>query len=93
MGCVNCGRRVVAGAMGLLKVAVQAVGIPWDRAADDLTAARRNVCRTCPSATRNPAFVDRTSRGLTTRSRCASCGCLIAGKTMLASERCPEGKW
>jgi hypothetical protein len=91
-----CGcSKVVHGAIGLAKVAAQAVGLPIDQATEAVVKARRDACRECEHATRNQNRLDRPSKGLTTLSQCQLCGCLIAAKTMLASEKCPAEppKW
>ena len=50
-----------------------------------LTAAeRRSICSTCPE--RRPLPVVRLHR-------CAVCGCIVEGKTLLPGARCPRGKW
>jgi flavoprotein len=87
--------RVVHGAVGLAKVAAQAVGLPVDQAPEMVIKARRDICRGCPNATLNAQRLDRPSKGLTTASQCRVCGCLIAAKTRLASEKCPASppKW
>jgi hypothetical protein len=80
------------------------VSLSLDRAPDAAIAARRDICRACPHATRKKEFLNRPSRGLTTLSRCGKltealkpgsipCGCFIALKTRLASESCPLGRW
>ena len=63
--------------------------------ADDATIdARRRVCAACPARTMHDgaaycgeAFVDRMGEPEPT------CGCLIEGKTAVASEACPRGLW
>lgn len=74
--CSTCGK-IVKGAIGLAKVAAQAVGIPIDVAGRKVEALRLKVCTACaPGAT-----------------LCPSCDCIIAAKVKLASEACPLGKW
>lgn len=71
-----------------------------DLADDAAVEARREVCRACPSRTRSALA------GMTAESDwCGAplvealgaspptCGCLVAGKTAVGSERCPQGKW
>ena len=84
MGCRNC----LKGAVGLAKAAL---GI--DAAPPAAVAERRDACRGCDRASRNPSPRHVAARGLTTLSRCAECGCFIAAKTQLAGETCPLGKW
>ena len=97
MGCIDhpnpdCPKsrssRIVRGAVGLSKVGAQVVGIPIDQAPKKMVEQRRAICRQCEHATRNPARLDRPSKGLTSMSECKPCGCFIAAKTRLASEVC-----
>ena len=46
--------------------------------------ARRNACRECEHASRNPAPRFQPTRGLTTRSICA-----LTGKSLFAVTQCP----
>ena len=74
--------------------------IAGDMAAADLVAFRREVCVSCPSRVRitvegasaesdwcGDPLVERLGEARPT------CGCLLAGKVRVASERCPQGKW
>lgn len=45
-------------------------------------AARLAVCRACPRLS-----------GQRPLERCEVCGCLMRGKVLIGSWRCPEGKW
>lgn len=83
---MNCGK-IVRGCAGLAKAAL---GIAAPPAA---VAERRDACRGCDRASRNPSPRHVAARGLTTLSRCAECGCFIAAKTLLQSETCPLNKW
>lgn len=89
MGC-GCGKakKIVAGAAGVAKAAL---GI--DKAAPEVAAARLDVCRECPQASKNGAAKFAKFKGLTTLSRCAACSCVIHLKVKVAGEKCPEGKW
>ena len=50
------------------------------RYTDAATQRRRAViCATCPNKT--------------ILNRCKKCGCFVALKTKLKTEKCPEGKW
>ena len=62
---------------------------------------RRAACISCPSRERHqvdgadeasdwcgPALEDHTGK-----MDNPTCGCLLAGKTAVASERCPQGRW
>ena len=84
---MNCGK-LVKGCKGL---AMAALGI--GRAEPEIIAQRRDACRTCDRATRNPSPRYVAAMGLTTLSRCQECGCFIAAKSMIAGETCPLGKW
>jgi hypothetical protein len=48
-----------------------------------LHQARLNICARCP---------DRISRPLVP-DLCRRCGCILALKTRLKSQRCPKGLW
>lgn len=71
--------RLKTGSAGLAKVA-----IGMDRADDERIRSRESICRDCPS-------------GLFSNGRCdasrGGCGCFLAAKWRLASERCPKGHW
>ncbi len=45
--------------------------------------ARMAVCQACPLAV----------VGKTKKFVCSKCGCVLAGKTRMAGEKCPVGKW
>lgn len=49
-----------------------------DRAPLPLIMDRQRVCSVCPRLAGN---------------RCSLCRCPIPKKTLVASERCPEGRW
>jgi len=78
-------------ARGAIGVAKAVIGV--DRANDATVQTRRDVCRECPHAKRNHARMNRPTKGLTNLSQCARCECFIVAKTLLAGEKCPEGKW
>lgn len=70
-----------------------------DIAPDAAIAHRRAVCRGCPSSR-----IDAPEGVAKPSSWCGkpltpddgppkTCGCLLWGKTMVASEACPQGKW
>lgn len=52
--------------------------------------ARRDVCRECPHATRNPDRLDRSTKGLTSESYCKLIGpqANIARGTQRVDRRC-----
>ena len=61
---------------------------------------RRAVCRECPSRVtkmhpRGVPGIDTESDwcGEPLKETQTTCGCLLAGKTAVGSERCPQGKW
>lgn len=83
---MSCCGKAAKGIAGLTKAAL---GI--DRADPATIESRRDICRGCEFATRNPKFAD--SKGLTSFSRCLKCSCLIAAKTNLVNESCPLAKW
>jgi hypothetical protein len=97
MGCTGanppCFEKLAHGAAGLAKAGLQLVGFSIDRAPDQARRDRLDVCRGCDRATRNQKLADRPSKGLTRKSLCIECGCLITAKTMLASEQCPLQLW
>ena len=78
MGC--CGK-IAAGAIGLARAAA---GI--GRADVDTVERRRALCRDCPEAV---PCVKNTAKFC----MCNKCGCLLKAKTVIASEKCPLGKW
>lgn len=73
-----------------------AAWLAGDRAPQAEITKRRNVCKVCPDMTVARALM---SDGVS--SWCGrpfvdtgdTCGCLLAGKTSIASEKCPQGKW
>jgi hypothetical protein len=86
--CCNKTSTLAHGAIGVAKAA-----LGFDRADEATVEARRNACRDCEHATRNPKRLDRPTKGLTTLSKCGLCKCYIAAKTANADEKCPLGKW
>lgn len=91
MTCVPCKQgwvsNVVDGAVGLVKVAA---GV--DRTADDVAAARLGACAVCPMLQRAVSGLPQGADvGLA--DRCASCGCFVRAKVLIASEACPDGRW
>ena len=72
-----------AGAVGRVIKAVSTgkeVKVPEEK-----MLARQAICDDCPEST--PAELPVKDR------RCAQCGCFLSKKTMLATEKCPMGKW
>jgi hypothetical protein len=86
--CCGGVAKLAHGVIGLAKAAVGA-----DPVSDATLLMRRDICRECDRATRNPTRVHLPTKGLTSFSRCTACDCVIAAKSRLASERCPLGKW
>lgn len=67
-----------------------------DEAHADTVNARRAVCRDCPNyrITAAPGALEPSSWcGEPFVTTTKTCGCLIAGKTLVASECCPSGRW
>lgn len=94
-----CGQKIIEGATGLATSAANKLGAHIDEAPSEIVKFRRNICRHCEHAKKNPLFNDRIakdgsiSKGLTSLSQCAVCSCLIKTKTALASQECPLKKW
>lgn len=78
--------KIVHGAIGLTKAALQI-----DRPSEETIQSRRDICRACDFASRNDKFPE--FKGLTSFSICSECSCLIAAKTVIGKETCPESKW
>ena len=73
--------------------------ITGDRAGTDERKRRCTICKACPSRLRM-----RAKKRLFRSDWCGpplrpidgeapTCGCLIAAKTDVGSEKCPQGKW
>ncbi len=94
MTTVGMFERALVGVYGGAKfVALSMMG---DRASDEAVVSRRAVCRECPYRVRKVApsalgESDWCGEPLVETAR--TCGCLIAGKTIIGSESCPQGKW
>lgn len=88
MSCNNPCGKIISGAKG---IAQNMMGI--NQASVDVMMQRRDKCRQCEFATRNTKRLERSTKGLTTLSRCTKCNCFIAAKTKLVTERCPIGLW
>lgn len=80
MGCSDC-KQVVHGAVGLTKAALHI-----DRADESVIEQRRSICRQCEYA--QPCRSNPQKK-----CTCSECGCRLAAKTVIASERCPVGAW
>src|SRR5690606_1028433 len=71
-----------------------------DIASDAVIEERRDICRRCPSQWYGQAAEDtgeslwcgKPEPGGMDRAL-PTCGCFLAGKTAVASEACPQGKW
>jgi hypothetical protein len=89
MSC--CGEKgtvawVAHGALGLAKAVL---GIA---AADEKVRAQRTaICQACPHSAKHPT--KRSANGLPLVRFCEMCGCLLAAKIRVATERCCAGKW
>lgn len=90
MSC--CGKNIIQtvahGTIGLTKVALR-IGI----ADKETIQKRRDCCRWCEYATKNNNSKYDEYNGLTSRSMCQKCHCLISAKTQLLKERCPQFLW
>lgn len=64
-----------------------------DVLSDGEAKQRIDICRQCDQATRNPDQRYIVSNGLTSKSQCMLCSCIIKYKTKLKYETCPMGKW
>lgn len=90
------GAQLLEGAAGAAKFASAiATG---DIAPDNEVEFRRSVCLACPTRKRvqllgMDAPGDWCGNPLLPADQPPSCGCLIYGKTLVASERCPQNKW
>lgn len=85
---------ILTGIFGAAKFA--AAVATGDVADDGTTEARRDICRACPSRVRKiapGAAFESDWCGEPLSPTDATCGCLLLGKTMVKSERCPQGKW
>jgi hypothetical protein len=72
-------KRIKAGSIGLAKVAVG-----MDKADADRVEERRSICQACPSGLFMNGKCDASKGG---------CGCYLAAKWRVASEKCPKGHW
>lgn len=91
---MSCGcEKIIEGAIGLTKVAVQTVGIPWDKAEKYVVKFRRDCCIACPLASRSDKPIHAKRKGYNPLSQCAKCECFIEPKIRVQSERCPLGAW
>lgn len=93
-----CSQTIVNGSKGIAKNAVNLLGASVDEALPEIVKFRRDICRNCEHARKNPLHKDRVidgqkTNGLTSLSQCELCSCLIKLKSTLASEKCPIGKW
>jgi hypothetical protein len=86
--------RALVGVYGASKFL--AAALAGDLADDATIDARRAVCRDCPNRVRKiaPGSVAESDWcGEPLVETGSTCGCLIAGKTLVGSETCPSGKW
>lgn len=92
LSLVQLGRKAMAGKKGAAKylAAIEA----GDIAGDEDVKARRERCRVCKSRTEwlgsdwcGPALEEHFG------TEAPTCGCLVYGKTLVASEACPQGRW
>jgi hypothetical protein len=82
-GCADTARRLFSGSPAPAKVSLVVM------------QQRRDICRECPHATRNPERVERSTKGLTSKSVCEMAGpkANIGNGTQRVDRRCPLGKW
>lgn len=89
MGCCTpTPSKIIHGAVGIAKALTGT-----DAAAPEVAQQRRDICRQCEHATRNPDPKYAKFNGLTTFSRCKLCDCVLSLKVKVASEHCPINKW
>jgi len=80
MSC--CAGKIIHGATGIAR-SMLGIGL----AEPVVIEARRDACRLCPHSTK------RECDGQILVRWCELCGCLIAHKSRLASEQCPDNRW
>lgn len=89
MGC-NCNNKIVVPtvnqALNGLKSVVKMIN-PNNIADEEIIKLRRDICRICEFATKNPDL------GLTNFSQCTKCSCVIKLKTSHKESTCPLEKW
>jgi hypothetical protein len=67
-----------------------------DVAPQPAVEARRAICRVCPRMVVKVApgaVADSSWCGEPLQVTASTCGCLVAAKTLVASEKCPQNKW
>lgn len=66
-----------------------------DIAPRKIIAQRREICQACPSRVRQwgSDWCGEPYRDRTMAEQNPTCGCLLAGKLVVASEKCPQGRW
>lgn len=95
MACKTCKdiSTIIKGAKGFTKVGMQKIGIGIDQANPQQIKDRRDKCRDCDHAIKNPDPKFAKNNGLTSLSICSKCSCNIAAKTKISSEVCPIARW
>lgn len=88
--CPGCLAKALA---SIAKAGLNATGITYDMAPAMVIKARRDKCRVCPYAFKNPDQKFASTNGLTNLSQCSKCSCNIALKTKIKSEKCPIAEW
>ncbi len=84
MGCPDCNRRSVS----RRNLAAAPAGLSLT-----VLQSRRDVCRQCDHASRNPDPRYAVNAGLTSLSVCGRAGKRVADLTAEPSGRCPLGGW
>lgn len=85
MSCGTCKKTAIKAAHGATGLAKAALGIGLAEA--PFIIERRELCHACEFSTRNRIGFQKLI------ARCTKCSCIIAAKTRLKDEQCPEGKW
>lgn len=79
---------IVNGVVGLSKVLARV-----DIDTPENIQKRRDICRHCNHSSKNTNLRFISTNGLTNRSMCSKCHCLIVAKTQLTTEKCPLDLW
>ena len=77
---------LVEQAGSLIKAVVNFAKSGFVRTSEEVLQQRLDICQACE-------YFRGIVRGSDVSARCRKCGCNIGPKIMMASERCPLGKW
>lgn len=93
MNLIEAARMALVGVRGSERY-LEAIAM-GDVADASIVALRRAVCRGCPSRVRKalPGAKKSDWCGPPLKETGRTCGCLLAGKSIVASESCPQRKW